>query len=109
MLARVVRPWRGGDQVLIVFLAAVVCVLGLAIGRLGFTLGTEPTTPQLTVSQPTTPPQPVSTATPAAVSPTVRPPVVSPIPTAAATTPLPTPPPTVAAPLPTAARYRQPV
>ncbi len=105
LLARVVRPWRGGDQVLVVFLAVVVSVLGLAIGWLGITLNTESTAPQPSVPQPTAtaPALPTSTAPPATARPTVLPPRVSPVPTIVLTTPRPTPPPpTVAAPAPTA-------
>lgn len=96
MLARVVRPWRGGDQVLLVFLALVISVLGLVIGWLGITLrveSTETATPQPTVSLPTAvPPQPTSTAPPPA-RPTVQPPQVTPIPTLVVTAPRPTTPP----------------
>ena len=97
LLARVVRPWRGGDQVLVVFLAVVVSVLGLAIGWLGISLGSEGTetaTPQPTVSQPTAaPPQPTNTAPLPTVRPTVLAPQVTPIPTLVVTAPRPTTPP----------------
>ncbi len=107
MLARVVRPWRGGDQVLLVFLALVISVLGLAIGWLGITLraeGTETATPQPTVSLPTAvPPQPTSTAPPPPARPTAQPPQVTPIPTLVVTAPRPTtPPPATPAPAATA-------
>ena len=107
LLARVVRPWRGGDQVLLVFLAVVVSVLGLAIGWLGITLGNESTetaAPQPTVTQPTAaPPLPTSTAPPATARPTVLPPQVTPIPTIVVTAPRPTtPPPAAQAPSATA-------
>ncbi len=98
MLARVVRPWRGGDQVLLVFLAVVISVLGLAVGWLGITLSTadtETAAPQPTVAQPTAaPPQPISTVPPpATVPPTVPAPQVTPIPTLVVTAPRPTTPP----------------
>lgn len=106
MLARVVRPWRGGDQVLLVFLALVISVLGLAIGWLGITLraeGTETATPQPTVSLPTAvPPQPTSTAPPPPARPTVQTPQVTPIPTLVVTAPRPTTPPPPASPVPAA-------
>ena len=110
MLARVVRPWRGGDQVLLVFLAVVISVLGLAVGWLGITLSTEDTEtaapqPQPTVVQPTAaPPQPISTVPPPATArPTVQTPQVTPIPTLVVTAPRPTtPPPATPAPAATA-------
>ena len=106
MLARVVRPWRGGDQVLLVFLALVISVLGLAIGWLGITLraeGTETATPQPTVSLPTAiPPQPTSTAPPPPARPTAQLPQVTPIPTLVVTAPRPTTPPPPATPAPAA-------
>lgn len=106
MLARVVRPWRGGDQVLLVFLALVISVLGLAIGWLGITLraeGTETATPQPTVSLPTAiPPQPTSTAPPPPARPTAQPPQVTPIRTLVVTAPRPTTPPPPATPAPAA-------
>lgn len=109
MLARVVRPWRGGDQVLLVFLALVISVLGLAIGWLGISLraeGTETAPPQPTVSLPTAvPPQPASTAPP----PTVQPPQVTPIPTLVVTAPRPTTPPPPASPVPAATATLSPV
>ncbi len=114
MLARVVRPWRGGDQVLLVFLAVVISVLGLAIGWLGITLGTESTetaAPQPTVMpQPTAvPPQPTSTAPPVTPRPTVPPPQVTPLPTLVVTAPRPTtPPPATPAPAPAATATANP-
>ena len=109
LLARTVRPWRGGDQVLVVFLAVVVSVLGLAIGWLGLTLNTETAAPQASVPQPTAVVPPTETAPPPAAPPTVQPPQVSPVPTIAVTTPVATPPPpTVVAPLPTAAATPNP-
>ncbi len=107
MLARVVRPWRGGDQVLLVFLAVVISVLGMAIGWLGITLGAESTetvAPQVapTVSQPTAiPPQPTNTPPPTA-RPEVQAPQVTPIPTLVVTAPRPTTPPAAPAPAATA-------
>ena len=114
LLARTVRPWRGGDQVLVVFLAVVVSVLGLAIGWLGLTLNTETAAPQASVPQPTVAVPvavpPTETAPPPAAPPTVQPPQVSPVPTIAVTTPVATPPPpTVVAPAAHGRRDPEPV
>ena len=102
------------DQVLLVFLAVVVSVLGLAIGWLGITLGAESTDtgaqqPQPTVSQPTAvPPQPTSTVPPPTARPTVQTPQVTPIPTLVVTAPRPTTPPP-ATPVPAATATLSPV
>ena len=104
LLARLVRSWRGGDQVLLVFLAGVVSVLGLATGWLGILVSTDRLSPAITDSQPTAPASPTNTVSLPTARPSLPPPRVSAIPTLITATPRPTPslPPTTEASSPTA-------